>query len=180
MQAQNDAYWRQFNVRSEREGWPIVCDDALVFDVPRIGALLTLWRGVGRGLAMPRRASITVRVLGVHLPDVAILDVSEAKNGPQRYRFRLLGDVLVQHWGNVTGRYVGDTLPAPMSLAWPLAFEAVLKAKAPLRFAIARVATKLGPMKAEALIAPLAGDDGESCSLLMSVVHSPLPKPQTV
>lgn len=72
-------------------------------------ALHAYWNRQRRGRAMPDRRDIDPVDIGpAVLPNVALLDVVD---GGARFRYRLAGTAIVDHWGvEVTGKFLDETM----------------------------------------------------------------------
>jgi len=170
---------QQFNVRAELEGWPAVCDVRMDFEAAPLKAVLAKWRGAARGEAMPRRTAVTTRILGEHLPIVAIVDYLEPKAGPRRYRFRHQGSALARIRGDFSGRFVDEALPNVLAQTWTFAFDTVLQHGAPLRFIAIHNLPGHGRWRAESLVAPLGDAHDVPSSVMTAISYSSLDSDNT-
>ena len=74
-----------YNRLAQHEGWQSVCHAALDFQREELHAVLEIWNWLATENGVPRRKSLTPRLLRTHLANVAIYECVE--NG--RWRARL-------------------------------------------------------------------------------------------
>ena len=82
--------------------WPTDID-------PVIDEIVAYWRSLNHASVLPDRQEIDLTQFPRHLSGISLLDV---ERNPWRFRFRLLGDDLVDHHSaNLTGRWMDDVFP---------------------------------------------------------------------
>ena len=76
---------------------------------PMIDEIVAYWRSLNHASVLPDRQEIDPTQFPRHLSGISLLDV---ERNPWRFRFRLLGDDLVDHHSaNLTGRWMDDVFP---------------------------------------------------------------------
>jgi hypothetical protein len=122
------------NARAAAMHWGMRCDDGLDFVRPELRALSALWQEKARATGWPSRADFDARSLKPFLPHVSIVERVTGEDGAWRYRYRLVGTAMVRLFGEVTGRFLDESLPAPFLERWTLGYDTVLARGAPVRF----------------------------------------------
>jgi hypothetical protein len=163
----------QFNARAERERWHTHCDEKLIFDSPKLAQLRDIWLAVRGTRKLPMREDFTARILGRHLQHLTFVERVEV-NGTRRYRFRMFGSALARYIGDSTGKYLDEVVPENFAASWLATYDLAIDTGKPLRFLSRFRAAELEHVVAECLVAPLAGADGKTWGLLVSVVYSPV------
>jgi len=163
----------RFNAQAVREKWPTLCDERLNFDSDRLSALLDIWQTVRGTRPLPRRADFTARVLAKHLQYLTFVDCLAQPGGGRRYRFRLFGSALALYTGDLTGKFLDESIPAPYLPSWLASYDTAIEMRAPLRFTARFRAAHLEHIAAETLAAPLADETGAASGLLVSVNYAP-------
>jgi len=137
---------------------PIVVDYDLQFSQPQLGAALAYWRACCRDRTMPARSDLDPVDMRQFLARVLLAEVVAGRHGPE-IRIRLAGTEIEAIFGPMTGKPLGDALPPDMVARWALMAETVLAARRPVRF-VTRIAYRGQEfVTAEALAAPLSGND---------------------
>lgn len=76
----------------------------------RLVRLLDYWRGKGRDGALPRRRAIDpVEIRGL-LPVVFLIDIVPADEGPEDFRFSLVGQDVLDRYGPLRGRTLREQM----------------------------------------------------------------------
>jgi hypothetical protein len=129
-----------FNELAAREGWPCCCDARLTFRRHELSHLADVWRKSTVPESIPKRTDITHRGLGALLASLAIYQRIPVGGGVFRYRVRMIGSVLAQALGDLTGRFVDETVPARFLPRWQAALDACLARTLPCAFSPAATA----------------------------------------
>jgi hypothetical protein len=122
------------NARSIAMHWGMRCDDTLDFVRPELKALSALWHEKARETGWPSRADFDARSLLPFLPHVSIVERVTGEDGARRYRYRLIGTALVRLFGEATGRFLDESIPAQFLERWTLGYDTVLALRTPVRF----------------------------------------------
>jgi hypothetical protein len=163
----------EFNARAESGKWSTVCDDSLNFDSPPLAGLRDIWLSVRGEREMPRREDFSARTLKQHLQNLTFVERVE-ENGARRYRFRLFGSGLSRYIGDSTGKFLDEVVPAQFIESWYATYDLVIGTRRPHRFVARFRAAHLEHVRAETLVAPLAGAASVPWGLLISVIYSPV------
>ncbi|HWA90515.1 MAG TPA: PAS domain-containing protein [Rhizomicrobium sp.] len=149
-----------FNAASARLGWHSLCDETLAFIHPELVRLHELWQSEAGEGGIPLRRVMSPRLLKSFLRDVALYERLTSDDGSRRYRVRLIGTAFAQIVGDMTGKFIDETIPAEFVPRWHASLDATLGHKAPLRF-LGREDTKgMTFLTGEFFSAPLLADDG--------------------
>lgn len=160
----------KYNVRARAEGWPSICDSALDFHRVEFRVLIATWRSFAMH-QLPSRKDFTPRSLKSLLRNVAIYE--RVANGTVRYRVRLMGTAFADVMGDLSGKFLDETIPAEHLTRWHAALDAAIEAGAPLRF-VSRTDTVDKPfLVGEYFEAPILTDDGLPNMILAAGMFAP-------
>ncbi|HEY4124787.1 MAG TPA: hypothetical protein VGM36_09250, partial [Rhizomicrobium sp.] len=144
-------------------------DSSLAFDHPKLIAVRDVWRARADGRGMIARAELTARDLAPCLRNLAILDVMPPSDRP-RYRYRYVGTSLVEIYGEATGHYVDELIPAEYLPRWNAGYDAVIAARHPLRVLTRHNLPEVSHLQSESFATPLS-DDGHTVNMLLIVSY---------
>ncbi|HUO98049.1 MAG TPA: PAS domain-containing protein [Rhizomicrobium sp.] len=157
-----------FNEAAARAGWPILCDDTCDFTHPMLGGLLELWREEAEQ-GIPERQEMTARKLQPFMSNVAIYErLSERTQ--RRYRVRLMGSNIVQHYGELTGKYIDEVVPEKYLARWYALSDVAICGRKPVRVLLRADTFDKSHIVAEYLCAPLLADGGGAKFVLLGMV----------
>ncbi len=160
-----------FRAQARAAGWPTVCDPDLDFDSPALRDLAATWRRKAAGRAMPERSELVARDVKSTLGKIMLL---QRIGG--RYRIRLMGTHLTRNWGDLTGQFIDEALPARLLPRWYAFLGTVMELGAPLRFS-SRVAFRdRGLFLAEIAAFPLTDDAGEP-NMVLGAIYTAADRP---
>ena len=162
----------EYNAMALAQGWAGACDSTLAFRQPELAALLEIWRGAAGDASAPKRTDIKASVLKAHLPHVAIYE-RVVTEGSRRYRVRLMGTQFAQVMGDLTGRFLDETIPKAFLPRWNAALDAVLDCAAPLRFVSRSDTANKSFLVGEFFEAPLLAEDGAMNLVFAAGMFSP-------
>lgn len=164
------------NETAVKMGWPMLCDETCDFTSPALIEMLSLWRSQA-GNGIPPRDVFTARKLQPFMRNVGIYErVGEGEG--RRYRIRLMGSGIVQHYGELTGKYIDEVVPERFLPRWYAASDVALATGAPLRLLGRADTFDKSYLVAEFFSAPLTGDGGTIKFALMGAAfdgHRPWP-----
>ena len=124
--------------------------------------MLEIWNWLATENGVPRRKSLTPRLLRTHLANVAIYECVE----DGRWRARLMGQRFTEVLGNFAGKFFDEVMTPSLVTRWHAAPQAAIDARVPLRFVSRSETAGKGHITGEYLVAPLAGDDGDVNTVL--------------
>jgi hypothetical protein len=161
-----------YNARAQALGWPAVCEDMAEFDHPSLVGLNEVWMiESAQASGIPPRAAFDMRKLKPFLPHLSIIERIDFGRA-HRYRFRLFGSEMVVTFGEATGRYLDELVPADHLPSWLAAFDSVLDQGAPLRFLTEYRLPNLEHLKGENFTAPMLDERGERRFILAATYVS--------
>jgi len=163
----------EYNALANREGWHSICFAEAIFANKKLDALLTIWKGLPAEQGVPRRKDMTPQLLRSYLTDIAVYERLSGDERRQRWRVRVMGGKFAEVLGDFNGRYFDEAVPPQHLARWRAAPEAVLKARAPLRFVSRSETANKSFITGEYLVAPLLGDDGMLNTVLSAAAFSP-------
>ncbi|MDR3525900.1 MAG: hypothetical protein P4L57_01385 [Rhizomicrobium sp.] len=158
----------EFNETAVSKGWPLLCDESCSFDHAMLPELLALWRNEAAD-GIPARNALTARKLQPFMRNIALYE----RNGSgeqRRYRVRLMGSGIVQYYGELTGKFFDEAVPAKFLDRWYAFSDVALKAQKPLRVVLRADTFEKSYMTAEYLCAPLKDDAGLVKFVLVGMV----------
>jgi hypothetical protein len=159
-----------FNALAKTNGWPIRFEYAESFRQEALNRLLAVWKAKAEG-AVPDRSMFDAKTLKQFLPNVTIIE-REHIDGSVSYRFRLIGTEIVRLFGEGTGERLEDTVPPSFVERWSSAYEAVLKARRPLRVETHFELPQVSYLDGETFFAPLRTKSGEIELILAATYFS--------
>ncbi len=162
-----------FNARAVAAGWAARCDPTLAFERPELVAVHAAWQRMAAGRPMPSRLEMTPRVLKDWLPHVAFYERVEAEGGKRRYRVRLLGSAYLPLFGELTGCYLDEALPAAALPLWEYVLDTIVAQGAPLRFRTRSEITGKDFMISEYCSGPLTDPAGNANYVMAVGYYSP-------
>src|SRR6185312_11938863 len=141
---------------------------SLSFDKLDLLRLVTVWQDKRDGRAIPSRGDLTARDLKDVLNRTLLFERIEAPEG-RRYRVRLMATGLTRIWGDLTGKYVDEAVPAKLLPRWHAFLDVTLAAGRPLRF-VARVDYQQKDfLVAEIAAAPVSDDLGNPTMVICAL-----------
>jgi hypothetical protein len=161
-----------FNQLAAMEGWPCCCDARLAFRRREFSGLVEIWRENALPQGIPKRANITHRSLGSLLASVAIYQRIPVREGVFRYRVRMIGSVLAEMLGDMTGRFLDESVPARFLPRWQATLDACFAARSPLRFLTRSDSLNKSHVLGEYFAAPLLSENGTTDLVLAAGHHS--------
>jgi hypothetical protein len=168
----------RYNALAKAQGWRSTCCAALEFRNHALSDLLAIWRRIAPPSGVPRRKELTPRMLRMHLADIALYERSRDQEGRERYRMRVIGARYSSVLGDFGTGYFDETVPPKYLKRWHAAPNAVIEARAPLRF-VSRTETVDKPfLTGEYMMAPLIGDGGEVDTVISGAAFGPTITPQ--
>jgi hypothetical protein len=157
------------NARAHAQGWTFTCDRHLAFDAPELNAVLALWQSHAAAERIPARGDFPARELKQVLRDLIVYDV--VHDGPRtRFRCRIMGSHAARYLGEMTGRFLDESLPPDALARTAACYATVVEARCPLRFVTRFSLDRINFMSAEFIGLPLA-TDGVMPDMVMSVTH---------
>ncbi|HVU20320.1 MAG TPA: PAS domain-containing protein [Rhizomicrobium sp.] len=162
-----------YNALANREGWHSICFAEAAFASAKLNALLAIWRGLPAEDGIPRRKDLTPQMLRAYLTDIAIYERVVGPDGRPHWRVRVMGGKFTEVLGDFNGKYFDEVLPPQHRARWRAAPEAVLSARAPLRFVSRSETAGKGFITGEYLMAPLRGDNDALNTVLSAGVFGP-------
>lgn len=146
------------NEAAAQNGWPMLSDETCDFTHPMLSELLSLWRSEAKG-DIPQRQVLTARKLQPFMRDLAIYE-RLSEGAQRRYRVRLMGSGIVQYYGELTGKYVDEVVPAKFLPRWYAISDVAIYGEKPVRVLLRADTFDKSYMVAEYLCAPLRADGG--------------------
>jgi hypothetical protein len=163
----------RYNSLAQSEGWHSICFSVSTFEHPELNALLSIWRNLAKDAGIPRRKDLTPQLLRAHLASIAIYEQHAAPDRSVRYRVRVMGVRFTSVLGNLNGKYFDEAVPRQHLARWHAAPDAVIAARAPLRFISRSETANKDFITGEYLVAPLIGDSGEVNTVLSAAAFGP-------
>jgi len=169
-----DAAW-ELDRKAKLEGWPFRCDATLEFERPALNELRDLWRSLAAGKTAPSRTDFDARTLKPFLRNVMIIERVFTDPENWRYRIRLAGTSLAEMTGDPTGKFLEEQLPLELVPRWTSTYDAALDGGKPLRLVAEFELPQLEYLRGEALLAPLADNEGKLTLILGCIYFQPKP-----
>jgi hypothetical protein len=154
----------------------LVEDDALKFDSEleferaELNALRDIWRQKSASRGYATRADFDARTIKSYMRNLSILDVVMQEDGTRRYRYRYVGSAIVEVFGEQTGKYIDDFVPADKLARWTAVHDLVTLSGRPLRFVVNYTSPQINYLSSECLMLPLS-EDGSAVNMMMSFVY---------
>jgi hypothetical protein len=145
-----------FNAQAQSEDWPVRCEVAGAFDSRELTDIFELWRSRAGGDQIPARDEFDLRTLKGAARLITIVELVN-EHDRRRYRMRLVGSGVVQVFGESTGRYLDEVVPAPLVPSWLAGYDLILSQAVPLRFQSWFRIPGADHLRAESFCAPLRG-----------------------
>ena len=164
----SDAY----NARAQAQGWAAYADPTQSFDRPNFLYLLQLWRDSAVGEDLPRRAAFTPRQLKAFLPDIGLFERVDADG---RWRARLLGTRFARVYGEFSGKFFDEIMPAEAAARVSASLDETLKGLAPFRLLARTDTADKNFFSAEYCNLPLADSQGRPTLVLSCAHFAPVP-----
>lgn len=162
-----------YNALADREGWHSICFADTNCSNARLNALLSIWQDLPREDRIPRRKDLTPQLLRAYLTDIAIYERLTGSDSRERWRVRIMGGKFTEVLGDFNGKYFDEAVPPQHLARWRAAPEAVLEARAPLRFVSRSETAGKGFITGEYLMAPLRGDNDALNTVLSAGAFGP-------
>jgi hypothetical protein len=156
-----------FRAQARAAGWPLLCDTTLSFERPELSLFVAVWREKAKDGRVPARSEIAARDVKACMRKIILWERHE---GP-RDRVRLIGTALVPIWGDMTGRFVDEVVPADLQPRWQAHIGTVLAARRPLRFVTRVDFQNQAFLVAEMASVPLCDDLGRP-TMVMCAIHA--------
>jgi hypothetical protein len=151
--------------RAHTEGWPSTYTDIHTFRNPELASLAAIWREKAGDRPAPAREDMDARSLKHVLRRITIVErVTEGDR--KRLRIRLIGSEIVSRFGDDTGRYIDEVIPANLLPRWEVLYNAVLDSCRPVRIWTPFDHPRAKHLAGETLLLPLLGPDGKVSVLL--------------
>ncbi|HWA04338.1 MAG TPA: PAS domain-containing protein [Rhizomicrobium sp.] len=161
----------EYNRAATQGNWHSYCDDKAGFSHPDLRQLFAIWQGAAGEDAIPLRSAMTPRLLKPFLRDIAIYErVGDGQS--RRYRIRLMGTAFAQIVGDLTGRFIDESVPMEIAPRWHGALDATLGARKVLRFLGREDTRQMTFLTGEFFSAPLRSDDGTVNQVLGAAHYS--------
>jgi hypothetical protein len=158
----------RFNEVSQSRGWPLLCDDSLGFDTPKLKDALAYWHAQCAGRSQPKRTDLSPHGMKTFLSHVSLAEIETRPDGKTRWRTRLQGSDIDKVYGPMTGRYIDEVIKGETLNRWMTTIQFVLDSARPLRFLTELPLPDREPVVMDSLLAPLSSD-GVSFDMLFNV-----------
>lgn len=158
----------RFNELTQSKGWPVLCDDGLGFDAPKLKDALAYWQERRGTNPMPKRADLSPHGMKSFLSLVSLAEQDKSADGKVRWRTRLQGSDLDRMHGAMTGRYVDEVIKGEMYTRWIATIQFVVDSWSPMRFVSEIASPDREPVVMETMLAPLSSD-GSAFDMLFGV-----------
>jgi hypothetical protein len=142
-------------------------DAELEFDRAELNQLRDIWREKTKSKPIASRAEFDARTLKPFMRNMVILDVETQQDGNRRYRNRYEGSAVVEVFGEQTGRYLDEYVPADRLERWRAAHDLSVLSGRPLRFVINYNSPQISYLRSEVFMIPLS-EDGTMVNMLMA------------
>ncbi len=149
-------------------GWPILCDEACDFSHPMLAGMSALWQVEAQN-GIPARTAMTARKLQPFMRNIAIYE-RIGEGSQRRYRVRLMGSGIVHYYGELTGKYLDEVVPAQYLDRWYAVSDISLASQKPMRLVLRADTFDKSYMVAEYLCAPLMSDNGLTKFILFGMM----------
>ena len=156
----------EYNEAAKKNGWPTLCDASAKFVHPDLCRLLGLWRRQAKAHGIPLHSDMTPRLLKSFLGDIALYEHIAAPGAIRRWRVRQMGSSFGQIMGELSGKFLDETVPADLLPRWNGALDITLAQRTPLRFLGRADTGAMQFLTGEFFSAPLLGADGAPSMVL--------------
>ncbi len=126
------------------------------------------WQAARGERDMPARKDMSPQGMRDFVSHVGLVEVRRDEDGRYDFFIRLAGAKIENVFGSITGKALGQFLPADVEARWRSVFEVALQAKVPVSTTSRVVFGGKGYLVSETLIAPL-GDGGEVTLLFAAI-----------
>jgi len=117
----------------------------------------------------PARKDLTPQGMKPFMRHVGLVELRTASEGRKAtYVIRYAGSKIESVYGSITGKTLEEFLSSDLQARWRIVFDAVMAAKAPIRFATPVMFGAKFYLSAEVLLAPLG--DGDEVTMLFAGV----------
>lgn len=113
-----------YNEAVRTENWAALCDATLTFTHPDLRRFLGLWRRTA-AQGLPAWGDLLPRELKPYLQDIALYD-RVGSGAARRWRVFALGGHFAQIMGNLSGKFLDETVPAERLPHWYASLDATL------------------------------------------------------
>lgn len=149
------------------------CDATLAFEHEELHALRQIWQMRAEGRRAPSRVDFDARILKPYLRNMLIVERVFVDSITRRYRARLAGSAIVELIGELTGKFLDETLPRELLARWFDVYDDVLDSGLPMRVVCDFRSPQLSYLCGETLLAPLADTRSELTLALSCVYFAP-------
>ncbi|MGH6871724.1 MAG: PAS domain-containing protein [Rhizomicrobium sp.] len=126
------------------------------------------WLAARGNRPWPARKDITPQGMKEFVRHIGLVEVRRDKEGRPSYFVRLAGAKIESVYGPITGKSLGEFLPAGLEGRWRLVFDAALTRKEPFQVTTRVMFGGKTYLQAEVLLAPLG--EGDEISMLFAAV----------
>jgi hypothetical protein len=160
----------QIDGAAEGRRWSHICDSTLAFSTPQLQRLAQLWDAKRAARIAPCRTDFSLRDLSFALPNIALVElVREFERA--RFRVRLMGSALDSYVGPLTGEFIDEAVPAYLAEKWSSIWNDALETQRACRSAGKVEVGGKHHYVFEKFCAPLAGDAGGSCDVVLVATY---------
>ncbi len=151
----------------------LVVDSAFQYDVelefarPELNQIRDIWREKTKVKPVASRADFDARTLKPFMRNMVILDVEMQPDGSRRYKNRYEGSAVVEVFGEQTGKYLDQYVPADRLERWRAGHDLIALSGRPLRFVINYNSPQISYLRSEVFMVPLS-EDGTTVNMLMA------------
>lgn len=161
----------ELRATAAKQKWATELDTTLAFERQELRSLLDIWLGKAAG-GVPARSQFEMRTLKAFATHIIILErIGQAS--ARRYKFRLFGSAHLKLFGEHTGRFLDEMVTAEMLPSWLAIYDAVLKARQPIRIVTHFFTPTLEFLRGEMLAAPVADASGLENMILAATYVGP-------
>lgn len=130
-------------------------DWELLATQPAIISARDYWQSRRNGRLMPNRADLNPVAMRRFTEHIGLIEVRHEPEGEADYFIRRAGTRWEAVFGPITGRSIHEFLPPEIEMRWRQVFDAVCKAKAPVRVTTDIRFQQKSWLDAELFVAPL-------------------------
>lgn len=158
----------RFNQVAQTKGWPLICDEWVQFDLPKLKEALAYWTKIAGHRGSPIRGELTPHGMKSFLAQVSLAERSLGADGGPRWKVRLQGSDIDRVFGPLTGRFIDEVFEPDRLLRWMSSIQLVLDLRKPVRFLGEMRIPDRDPCVMESLLAPLSSD-GSDIDMIFNV-----------